>query len=277
MASKKASSPSPVSCWMAADSAGEVSGPVAMMTLSHSAGGSPATSPRSMLISGWPSRWRVTSAENRSRSTASAPPAGSLWRSPAAMISERARRISSCSRPTALVSASSERNELEHTSSASPSVLCASVCRTGRISCSTTGTPASATCQAASDPASPPPTIWMGVWGMVRSLSVIPAQAGTQCTVRAMPLSTRVARHTRHRPAASPLEDVRHSKGCGAMRTRKEVLANERLLTAPRRIFGLGITLTITARPGIAATAVMRSPVSARCVTSPAACSPPSP
>ena len=33
---------------MAADSAGEVSGPVAMMTLSHSAGGRPATSPRSM-------------------------------------------------------------------------------------------------------------------------------------------------------------------------------------------------------------------------------------
>ncbi len=33
MASKKASSLSPVSCWMAAESAGEVSGPVAMMTL----------------------------------------------------------------------------------------------------------------------------------------------------------------------------------------------------------------------------------------------------
>ena len=113
------------------------------MTLSQSAGGSPATSPRSMVMSGWPSSCRVTSAENRSRSTASAPPAGSLWRSPAAMISEPARRISSCSRPTALVSASSERNELEQTSSASPSVLCASVCRTGRISCSTTGTPAS--------------------------------------------------------------------------------------------------------------------------------------
>ena len=52
MASKKASSVSPVSCWMAADSAGEVSGPVAMMTLSQSAGGRPATSPRSMVTSG---------------------------------------------------------------------------------------------------------------------------------------------------------------------------------------------------------------------------------
>jgi biotin carboxylase len=34
---------------------------------------------------------------------------------------------------------------------------CASVIRTGRISCSTTGTPALATCQAASEPARPPP------------------------------------------------------------------------------------------------------------------------
>ena len=52
MASKKASSVSPVSCWMAAASAGEVSGPVAMMTLSQSAGGRPATSPRAMVMSG---------------------------------------------------------------------------------------------------------------------------------------------------------------------------------------------------------------------------------
>ncbi len=36
-----------------------------------------------------------------------------------------------------------------------------SVPRTGRISCSTTSAPASAACQAASDPASPPPTTWI--------------------------------------------------------------------------------------------------------------------
>ena len=60
MASKKASSLSPVSCWMAAASAGEVSGPVAMMTLSQSAGGRPATSPRSMVISGCSASRRVT-------------------------------------------------------------------------------------------------------------------------------------------------------------------------------------------------------------------------
>jgi hypothetical protein len=41
------------------------------------------------------------------------------------------QRISACSRPTALLSASSERKELEQTSSARPSVLWASVPRTG--------------------------------------------------------------------------------------------------------------------------------------------------
>src|SRR5262245_1782928 len=73
------------------------------------------------------------------------------------MISEPSRRISSCSRPTALCSRSSERKELEQTSSASAAVLWAAVARTGRISCTTTGTPRAAICQAASDPASPPP------------------------------------------------------------------------------------------------------------------------
>jgi hypothetical protein len=37
------------------------------------------------------------------------------------------------------------------------------------------------------------------------------------------------------------------------MRTRKKVLAKERLLTAPRRIFGLSITFNDHWRPGIAA------------------------
>ena len=52
IASKKASASSPVSWRMASASAGEVSGPVATMTLSQSAGGRPATSPRSMVTSG---------------------------------------------------------------------------------------------------------------------------------------------------------------------------------------------------------------------------------
>src|SRR5205085_10406248 len=98
-------------------------------------------------------------AEKPCRSTASAPPAGSLCVSAARMISEPARRISSWITPTALFCASSERKELEQTSSARWSVTCASVPRTGRISCSTTGTPADASCHAASLPSRPPPTI----------------------------------------------------------------------------------------------------------------------
>src|SRR5262245_44674365 len=74
------------------------------------------------------------------------------------MTSEPRRRISSCRSPTALTSLSSERNELEQTNSASAAVLCAAVVRSGRISWSTTGTPFAAICQAASAPASPPPT-----------------------------------------------------------------------------------------------------------------------
>src|SRR5215207_3110859 len=79
------------------------------------------------------------------------------------MIREPSRRISWCSSPTAFASASSERKEFEQTSSARPPVLWASVPRRGRISCSTTGTPALAICQAASEPARPPPTTWMGL------------------------------------------------------------------------------------------------------------------
>ena len=159
MASKKASESSPVSLAIASASAGEVSGPVATMTLSQSSGGRPATSSRSSVTSGWASRVSCTAAEKPCRSTASAPPAGSLCASAERMISEPARRISSWITPTALLAASSERKELEQTSSARLSVRWASVPRTGRISCSTTGTPAWASCHAASLPARPPPTM----------------------------------------------------------------------------------------------------------------------
>src|SRR4029453_6727342 len=52
MASKKASALSPVSVVIASASAGEVSGPVATMTLSQSAGGRPATSSRRAATTG---------------------------------------------------------------------------------------------------------------------------------------------------------------------------------------------------------------------------------
>ncbi len=76
MASKKASDSSPVSVRMACARAGEVRGPVAMMTRSQSSGGSPAISPSATVTSGWRFSVSVTSAEKASRSTASAPPAG---------------------------------------------------------------------------------------------------------------------------------------------------------------------------------------------------------
>src|SRR5579863_2480085 len=79
------------------------------------------------------------------------------------MISDPIARISRWITPTALVSASSDRKELEQSSSARRPVRCASVRRSGRISWRTTVAPAWAICQAASEPARPPPITWMGV------------------------------------------------------------------------------------------------------------------
>ena len=162
MASKKARSRSPVSAPMAAASFGEVSGPVAMMTLVQPAGGSPSISSRMISISGWAATAAVTCAANPVRSTASAPPAGSLCASAAARISKSRRRISRCSMPMALACGLSARNELEQTSSARSPVRCAGVCRTGRISCSATRRFWRAICHAASAPARPPPITWTG-------------------------------------------------------------------------------------------------------------------
>ena len=168
MASKKAREAVPVSARIASASGAAVRGPVAMTTLPQSSGGRVSTTPRSMVISGSARIVVSTAALNASRSTASAPPAGTRLASPDDRISEPQRRISSCSRPTALFSMSSERNELEQTSSARPSVWWASVMRTGRISCRITGTPARAICHAASLPANPPPMTWMGlVMGLI--------------------------------------------------------------------------------------------------------------
>ena len=103
MASKKASAVSPVREHSAPASAGVVSGPVAMMTLSHSAGGSRISS-RRMSMSGSLSSATVIAAAKPSRSTASAPPAGSLWASAVCSTSEPSRRISAWRRPIALPS-----------------------------------------------------------------------------------------------------------------------------------------------------------------------------
>src|SRR5258707_12755973 len=114
------------------------------------------------------------------------------------MISEPRRRISACSSPTALLAASSERNELEQTSSARPSVRCASVIRPGRISCSTTGMPDLATCHAASEPARPAPIIctasegnWVPVIGERGSAFLFAVECGGE-HIEAVTVETRV-------------------------------------------------------------------------------------
>ena len=68
-----------------------------------------------------------------SLSTASAPPAATLFVSALSMISEPILRISAFNRPTALVS-SSLRSEFEQTSSAKYSDVCAGVIFAGFIS-----------------------------------------------------------------------------------------------------------------------------------------------
>ncbi len=65
---------------MPSASAGAVSGPVATMHGPHASGGRPSTSPRTTVTLGCCSRLLVTAAEKPSRSTASAPPAGTWFR-----------------------------------------------------------------------------------------------------------------------------------------------------------------------------------------------------
>ena len=165
IASKNARASAPVSRAIEAARAEPVSGPVAM--IQWPSDGRSVTSPSRTSIRGWARMASVTEAANGSRSTASAPPAGRRWRSAVAMIRPPAARISQWRRPTAFCSSSSERKELEHTISASEPVRWAKVPTWGRISWRTTGTPIWAACQAASEPAMPPPTMFR-VWVMPR-------------------------------------------------------------------------------------------------------------
>ncbi len=96
-------------------SASPVSGPVARIT--GRASGMRVTSSVTTSMFAWPRIAREISSAKRSRSTASAPPAGTAVRSAERITSEPERRISSLSRPTAFDS-EAPRSELEHTSSA---------------------------------------------------------------------------------------------------------------------------------------------------------------
>ncbi len=211
IASKNARCWRPTNAAMSADSADDVSGPVATMSGDISTEvGSRGISPRSTPISGCPAIARVTPSANCSRSTASAAPAGTRTPSATRITSDPSRRISSLSSPTAL-SSLSPRNELLQTSSASRSVLWTAVATTGRISWSVTGTPIEAACQAASLPASPPPMMWtigeivirqalgVGHWALARALGVGYCRApppAASATARIATSSTRLSRAT---------------------------------------------------------------------------------
>ena len=162
MASKKASASSPVSLRMAAARAGEVSGPVAMMTLSQSGGGS-ATSPRSSVISGWASSAADTAAGKAvavdreraaGRHLVGVGGAHDQRAEPAHLLVQQADGV-------VLRVVGAERVGADQFGIA-VGLVRGGRDRSGRISCSTTGTPACASCQAASEPARPPPTMWTG-------------------------------------------------------------------------------------------------------------------
>ena len=119
--------------------------------------GSSVTSPRTISNAEYRASALPTAAENFSLSTASALPEGTLH-SLAMRSSTHPIASSSALRVPDAVSSASDFSELEHTSSASPSVECAPVIRTGRISYIFTPNPRPSSCNAASQPASPPPT-----------------------------------------------------------------------------------------------------------------------
>src|SRR5947209_17467577 len=140
---------------MSADSASEVSGPVATI-VSPSSSLMRVTSLRRSWIRG--SLWIASRifAEKTSRSTAKACPAGTAASSAQRNSAEPARLIS-CLSSHGAVLGDSDLREFEHTSSPKSPVWCAGVIFTGRISNSSTSTPKRASVSAASHPASPAP------------------------------------------------------------------------------------------------------------------------
>ena len=157
-ASKKARLSAPVashSDWARSPS---VKGPVATMSASTPTASSSRLLARRREISmqGWAQRRAVTSPENASRSTASAPPAATRLRIAISIRCDPSAESSALSIPAAL-SGLVLLSEFEHTSSAALPVLCTAVPTSGRISTSSTRMPRSASWSAASLPASPAP------------------------------------------------------------------------------------------------------------------------
>ena len=115
--------------------ASEVSGPDASTSASHpsASAATSAASRRSNVMRGCASTRPVIRCENRSRSTARAPPAGTAHSSAAASRYDPSVRSSAFSMPAAL-SGFVDFSELEHTSSARPPPRCTAVGTSGRIS-----------------------------------------------------------------------------------------------------------------------------------------------
>jgi len=113
-------------------------------------------------------------SENRTRSTARALPEGTAVASAEAMTRESSLRISSLRSPAALAG-SLERRELLQTSSASRGERWAGERLSGFMSTSVASLPRLVNCQAASQPASPPPTMMIGFIQGIGSLNPQPS------------------------------------------------------------------------------------------------------
>ena len=132
---------------------------------------------------------------------------------------ELQRRSSSFSSPTAF-SSWSERRELEHTSSANSGLWWAGVIFSGFISCSSTGMPRWASCQAASQPARPAPMIFTGSIALLLEIRPPCRRAAMKCFWGFRP-AARGGRRTAPSSVAayaatpSPQEGGRLLGGCG--------------------------------------------------------------
>ena len=226
MASKKASPSSSPRAWrMEAESASLVSGPVATMA---GPAGSSVTSSRTTRMRGFDAMAAVIRCANSPRSTVSAVPPGMRDSRAHASSSDPptpSASISTLSRPCAF-GGSSLLKVLEQTISPSSSVLWASVPRTGRISNSVTSCPRSASCHAASEPESPPPTT---VTSAISSLSVMTATSSTEwiyCRIRA----------TREGPLPRPLPARSSRRGENSIP--RDELSFSAVLPPPRSLWG---------------------------------------
>ena len=157
MASKNASASSPVSARIASASAGEVSGPVAMMTLSHS-GGSAAIS----VAVDFDQRLGFERGGDRGGKTVAIDGERAAGRQLVGIGGVHHQRAEPAhlgmqeADGAALGVIGAERVRTNQFGELS-GLMHGGRAHRGRISCSTTGTPRRAICQAASEPARPPP------------------------------------------------------------------------------------------------------------------------